>query len=702
MTETGPDQAQTLQVHRPATPETAAEPSWVEQENEDTLGAPAGRLTPAGRRAALAGALPLVGTYFERGTRPLVVQTGPSRGQDATETDRLLAALRLRLALAATDTLAQLAADISQRPNFRYERRREDTVGVVRGRLDVTRYLTGVQHLQQPPRYPVIAAARTQATPENTLLVCAAHWLMRELAQPALLAVLPNPGPERQAARAANAKIRALLVLPLLATCRPAARDVMRRGELSRLLSKVRQRISTGQVRDAQPYRDLVKWVGDCLSGHPAAEAGALDWSFYGDAFDSKLFELWCLHRLAATIGAALGQPPAVPDLMRRLNEPLYKWNTPLGELSIHFQRSPSTYEPRRLGAWRRTSDGRALRGIPDISVVGTPDHGDAQLVLLDPKLRQRQSAPADELYKLLGYFEQYGLHGKGTGAVILYGADDRVLKHSTTENGRLLAITVNPASDDGEVARAWVALCSLALSSIHLEPLAEQSPGGGATRQLEVGSEATVEQAQQRAVLVLASLAQQVGDAALRPWRSQLETAFPGTWDQLSSETKEMCATAVYLGNVLTDGRDFSGPVLGLAAAAEKLLWDHVFEPAAQLESTVAEHNMLGQMLETLRLAVAGHASARSDAVRTTLQHRGVDLSAAAKIVVDLIAVNRNYRRAAAHRDLLTRSSWMGCYRLMVVGADPLLPRLVSLLLGSGTGPSGPSAAPATQGQSQ
>jgi len=458
----------------------------------------------------------------------------------------------------------------------------------------------------------------------------------------------------------------------------------MRRDDLGRLLSKVHQRISSGHVRDAEPYRELARWVGECLSGRPAARAGDLEWAFYGEAFDPKLFELWCLSRLAAMIGAALGQPAVIPDLARRLKEPLYRWTTPLGELEIHFQRSPSSLDLGRHGSWRRAIDDVALRGIPDISVVGRPDHGTARLVLFDPKLRQRQNAPTDELYKLLGYFEQYGLHGQGAGAVILYGGDDRVTKYITAENGQLLATTVDPATGDEQTTQAWAALCGLALSSNYLESLAELPGDKGVCQQPSaVGGEAFIELAQRRAVLVLASLAQQVGDAALRPWRSQLETAFPTTWGRLSSETQEMCATAIYLGNVLTDGRDFSGPVLGLAAAAEKLLWDYIFTRAAKSDPAVAEHRMLGQLLEMLRIAATGNSSARALAVRTVLRQVGVDMVETRRVVDGLIAVNRDYRRAAAHRDLLPRSSWMSCYRLMVVGTEPLLPRLASLLLG-------------------
>lgn len=664
------------------TAENPNPPSRVDPEQSAPLDAAAGRLTATGRRAAIDEALALVGTYFERGSRALHVQPGPSRSADAAATDRLLAALRLRLALAAAERLAGLAGDITRRPNFRYERRKDESVGAVRGRLDVTRYITGTQRLQQPPRYPVTTAVRTQATPENTLLVCAAHWLLGELGQTALLTGLPNPGPEREASRTATEEMRGLLALPLFATCRSAAREIMRLERLGGLLDQVDVRITTGRVLNAQPYARLVEWMRDSLSGKPAATAGQLDWSFYGEEFDPKLFELWCLSRLATAIGTMLGHHPAPPDLSRRLTAPMYTWDTPTGLLEIHFQRSPHVYGARFAATWLRVDDGTALAGVPDISVIGRPTQGEQRLVLLDPKLRQRPTGAAEEIYKLLGYFEQYGLHGQGAGALLLYGTDDRVTEYETDQQGRMLETTVDPARSTAQTTRAWAALARLALGAVGLQSLpaphdAHRDPAR------EAGEEADEDRAQRLAVFQLAALAQQVGDAALQPWRSQLETAFPGTWAALGEDTQEMCATAVYLGNVLTDGRDFSGPVLGLAAAAEKLLHEHVLGPAARIEPDVATQHMLGQMLEMLRLAVATTNTAPSiAAVRTALGQHHVDQVEMGSVVAGLTTLNRQYRRPAAHRELLPRSTWIDCHRLALVGPEPLLPRLAALVL--------------------
>jgi len=666
------------------TVEDPHQPSGLNRAPAAPLDAPAGHLTAAGRRAALDEALALVGTYFARGSRPLHVQPGPSRSTDEAATDRLLSALRLRLAIAATDRLVGLAGDITRRPNFRYERRKDESVGAVRGRLDVTRYITGTQRLQQPPRYPVTTAVRTQATPENTLLVCAAHWLLSELGQTALLTGLPNPGPEREASRTATEEIRGLLALPLFAACRPSAREVMRLDGLLRLLDQVDVRIWTGRVLNAEPYARLVEWMRDSLSGKPAATAGQLDWSFYGEEFDPKLFELWCLSRLATAIGTMLGHHPVPPDLSRRLTAPMYTWDTPTGLLEIHFQRSPHVHGDRFAAKWFRVGDETALAGIPDISVVGRPTQGEQSLVLLDPKLRQRATGAAEEIYKLLGYFEQYGLHGQGAGALLLYGTDDRVTEYETAQKGRMLETTVDPARSAATLTRAWAALARLALGAVGLQSLpTPHDPHRDSASASEASEEANEDRAQRLAVFQLAALAQQVGDAALMPWRSQLETAFPGTWTVLGDDTQEMCATAVYLGNVLTDGRDFSGPVLGLAAAAEKLLHEHVLGPAAQIEPNVATQRMLGQVLEMLRFALgATNTTPRIAAVRTTLNQLRVDKVEMGSVVTGLATLNRDYRRAAAHRELLPRSTWIDCYRLALVGPEPLLPRLASLML--------------------
>lgn len=250
-------------------------------------------------------------------------------------------------------------------------------------------------------------------------------------------------------------EIRGLLALPLFAACRQAARDVMRLDRLGRLLDQVDVRITTGRVLNAQPYARLVDWLRDSLSGKPAATAGQLVWAFYGEEFDPKLFELWCLSRLATSIGTMLGLHPPPPDLSKRLTSPMYTWDTTTGLLEIHFQRSPHVHDARFAATWRRVDDGTALRGVPDISVVGRPTQGEQQLVLLDPKLRQRPAGASEEIYKLLGYFEHYGLRGHGAGALLLYGTDDCVIEYETDQQGRMLETSVDPACGAGRTTRA-------------------------------------------------------------------------------------------------------------------------------------------------------------------------------------------------------------------------------------------------------
>lgn len=650
----------------------------AQPEGEEQQGLlPAGRLAVSARRAAIAAALALLGTYFERGRASLTTSQGPSQEGDPA-IGRLLAALRLRTALAATGRLTRLAEAITRRSNFRYERVRRETVGAVRARLDIDRYVTGLGQFQVPPRYPVTEVVRTQATPENTLLVCAAQWVLEELSQPDLLAVLPE-GPEGTAAKDARETIKRLLSLPLFAVCGRDAREVTRLRRLPRLINQVKHRLSSGRVADPSAYRELTSWIAGCLAGQPAARAGDLDWSFYGDAFDTKLFELWCLRRLAAEVGEALGQPPPVPDLTLRGREPMYRWETPLGELEIHYQRSPTAHG--RTQEWTRADGKKGLGGIPDITVLGRRDFG-LRLVLFDPKLRRRDAVPGDELFKMLGYFEQYGEHRDGQGALLLYGSDDRARPYKNgTGAGTLLETTVEPERGEEQASEAWRALAALALGAVSLETLV---PEGASPRRPrpEPGTEEAIDEAQHRAVRVLEALAAQVGNAALRPWRNQLEAIFEDAWPILGSETQEMCTTAVYLGNVLTEGRDYSGPVLGLAAAAEKLLWEHLLVPAAQVEPSVADQHMLGQVLALLDQALSGNGSSRATAIRSVLNGRGTDFSALSFTAAGLHDVNRRYRRPAAHRDLLPKQDWVGCNRVMLLAADPLLPRLASLLL--------------------
>jgi len=162
--------------------------------------------------------------------------------------------------------------------------------------------------------------------------------------------LLPPRSPEARDLRRLLDALNRILSLPLLAGTAPHADTVWRRAALPELLDRVSQRLTGGHIAHPEPYQALVDWITTTRAGQPVADVGDREWSFYDERFDTKLFELWCLLQLAASISASVGDPiSAAPSLAARSTGPLYTWNIGAGTLRLHFQPSlrPSpTVEP--------------------------------------------------------------------------------------------------------------------------------------------------------------------------------------------------------------------------------------------------------------------------------------------------------------------------------------------------------------------
>jgi hypothetical protein len=101
---------------------------------------PAGRLSATARSAATTTALDLLGTYFADAPTWELEHREQLAPGDAALAD-LAEAIRIRVALAAARRLDVLLHRISERLSFRYSRIDDETIGAVRGRLDVPRYI---------------------------------------------------------------------------------------------------------------------------------------------------------------------------------------------------------------------------------------------------------------------------------------------------------------------------------------------------------------------------------------------------------------------------------------------------------------------------------------------------------------------------------------------------------------------------------
>lgn len=642
---------------------------------------PPGQLSPESRLAATQAAVRLLGTYFaDAPTWDLEHRAAVASG--ASEDDELAQALRLRVALAAARRLDDLLRDIAADLSFRYHRRPDETVGMVRGRLDVQRYLRAQGKREAPRRYPVTRVERSHATPENVLALYATGWVLRELNIGDDLA-LPAGAPERRELVERRASLARTLNHPVLSETRQASEAVWNRGGLEELVDAVEARVEGGHLARPEPYGALAAWVRQF---DPAAlpEAADVEWSFYDDRFDTKLFEIWMLDRLEQALRPVLGEPVVRP-LWERGTTPTFLWKRGPATVALHFQRSLSGSSG---GAeWRRLDPPGPFEGVPDITVVVSTARSGESLAYVDAKLRQRDAHPTEELYKLLGYFDNTGSKAARRGAIVYYKPAGLAIEtfedqQPGPKQGRLLAIGVEPGSPDHENGFAQVGELIRGMIAAS-DPEAFSGGRGGAGEP----SEEEVAAVQAKAVADLQLRARALQPGTLDPYRRELASLLPTTWPKLDSDLQTILVTAEYFGFSAPDGADLSGPLLGLSAACERLLCG-----SGTLFDRLA--NLAGGILRTpVTLGTAAMCLKWCNNPRNPEQHTikgllvsepAIDVPALLSLRRDLFTLN-DHRRAAAHIDLVSHGDYQAGRALILGSGDHaaagLLPRLVAAL---------------------
>jgi hypothetical protein len=678
-------------VTRPA----GAEDTAAEEEKEPD----AGRLSAAGREAAVTACLPLVATYFaDAPTWDLEISGRLDSGTASdAELDDLAAAVRLRGSLAAADRLLAILDRVVARPTFRYTQVAAESVGSIRGRLDLGRYTQERGRVSVPRRYPVRLVARENATPENVLAAYATTWLRRDLdATPS--GMLKAGSPETRALRRLDGALGRALGLPLLAGTRGIADEIWRRGTLPDLLEGVDRRLEGGHVAGPEPYADLYAWMTAATEGGPVADAGDRPWAFYDERFDTKLFEIWALQLLAVAITTKVGPPRGgIPSLARRGQWPLYIWSLGAGELRLHFQ--PALNALAKGGVrWSYDPGPGQMLGFPDLAVTSSTPAGDG-LALFDPKLRRRTSAPTDELYKLLGYFANLR-HDKPPVGAILYYSPEAPTDYQLVDGdgGRIHALGLDPetstAVDLGVAAE-------LALRSAGLDETALQILGRPRPTDPAAAEEHTASMVQAMAAHALGVAAKALPAGTLDPVRKVTEANLRSVWALLSDDVRTMVVSAEYFGVAAPADADLSGPLLGLAAAIERILHERIIGPAALLHpQDIDPHETLGGCLHAIQDALrkprdpAGRAVADAFRQDQTLHRQRLQA-----LLPDARTMNRRFRIPAAHAEVVDHNVYLDGREFILGVPNGLLPRLARALnVAAGSSPARPVPTPPTR----
>lgn len=641
---------------------------------------PPGHLSRESRTAATQAAIRLLGTYFaDAPTWDL-----EHRGDLATgtaEDDLLAQALRLRVALAAARRLDGLLRDIAADLSFRYRRIDDQTVGMVRGRLHVQRYLRSQGKREAPRRYPVTVVERSHATPENMLALYATGWVLRELDVGDAIA-LPPQAPERREIRERRLSLARTLNHPVLAEARAGAEAVWRSGGKDALLDQVDARVEGGHLARPEPYGALADWVRT-FDPEVLPEAADVEWSFYDERFDTKLFEIWMLDRLERALAPKLGQAATRPLWDRGAN-PTFLWKQGPATVALHFQRSLSGGSTGAV--WHRVDPPAPFDGVPDITVVVSTVRSGESVAYVDAKLRQRDQHPTEELYKLLGYFDNTGSKAARRGAIVYYRPGGLAVetfrdKQQGGQQGRMLAIGVEPSSVDHDAGFAVV-------GDLILEMLSTSDPGAFTSPASDAPlDEATVAATQNKAVNDLLLRANALPQGTLEPYRQLLSQQIPNTWPLLDADLRTILVTAEYFGASAPDGADLSGPLLGLSAACERvlcgsgMLFDRVASQAGGILYTPVTLGTAATCLKWCRRP----REPKHHTIQALVQaDSAIDYQTLLSVGRELFDLN-DYRKAAAHIESVSPDDYTKGRALILGSGDQstagLLTRLVQAL---------------------
>ena len=170
---------------------------------------------------------------------------------------------------------------------------------------------------------------------------------------------------------------------------------------------------------------------------------------------------------------------------------------------------------------------------------------------------------------------------------------------------------------------------------------------------------------------------------ASLDPTRKNLANTLRAVWPRLSPQAQTMIVTADYFANTAPDNADHSGPLLGVAAAFERVLHDALFDAAAaESPGAIPPGQTLGSCLRTLDNALRGRLDVESSALLKAMRRRpDIDLSRLRQLLPDAKAMNRGYRIPAAHAELVSATTWSDGREALLHPSTGLVPRLANAL---------------------
>lgn len=268
----------------------------------------------------------------------------------------------------------------------------------LRGQLDINRYLQRRYCTFERDRYyPVIRGTSVPNTPENILIKSSLVLLVQHFTK----------YPLKQTAEFVAVQQLLNWLHNRLSTWPWDL--VMVSNNLERTYLESRKRVTKRQTGDDAAYDKFLLWfedwqiafnkphhlLQDQLRKHLLAFPT-------GDSFNEKVFEIWCLKFLSKVLislgfSIIFGPKP----LHKKNSEPIYTLERNGDIINIWFQKQAPMGKPQ----WYYTDSKRSLRGIPDIILTQV---GLEIPLVIDAKLRSYNKSKSEEVYKMLGYYENF------------------------------------------------------------------------------------------------------------------------------------------------------------------------------------------------------------------------------------------------------------------------------------------------------
>ena len=635
------------------------------------------------RQTVTAQALPVLAGYFAKGIKLTSQRTIGTTNVDSL--DQAAVFVRMRVLLAAAAELEPIIAQISKRLSFSYQRVNSESVGLIKGRLNTTEYVRRRHEVTAPRRFPIQEVRRNHDLPENVLVAAATILIIKEL-QSLPTALLPDNSSEAERIRLTIRSMHQTIAGPALEQARTSAHQAIEKERIDHLLDAVDRRIESRQIPNVDAYSALVQWLKNFDPASATPTAGELPWLFYDEDFDTRLFELWSLKHLLDQLQELLGPPITTRLLLERKSEPIATWHAAGNTIEVWFQAGLKKLD---VGGtiWNYTvrpepdepsPKAKALTGIPDIVVVVQKSGEARQPVIIDPKLRQRDSIPSNELYKILGYFSNLPAEHTRRGVIIFHTPGNPHQYDLTDDgNGKLLATGVDPL-DHERSAAAFQNLAEFVTSEIPPSALARSQGPADPDDPNQV--ESWVDTCQKESLMEMkAAIDEPSLSQSLKAMRSNL----PNTWESLDEDTQRMLATAEHFGQIATAEMDHSGPILGLAASCERVLRSYV----DRNKIIVDDRTTLGNLLHHFKEACNFASTPEGSQLREIFKRDAIDIDNMRKLVHELFNLNKTYRIPAAHAEVLEENAWMHGRATVLLGPDALLPRIVKTLQLPSTG---------------